>query len=92
MILSDDKITHILHLILTGLQKEGFATFPDIERATREGRKVFFEHFKKLEAVADVARKRILTQKNPPPEHSTQWDNLYQKYYEEELKRRSGGE
>lgn len=91
MILSDEKITHILHLILTGLQKEGFASFSDLERSTREGRKVFFDHFKQLEAVAGVARQRILSQKTPPPEHSTQWDNLYQKYYEEEFKRRSGG-
>lgn len=91
MILSDDKISHILHLILNGLAKEGFATFSDIERATREGRKVFAEHFRQFDLASEAARQRILSQKNPPPEHSPQWDNLYQKYYEEELKRRAGG-
>ena len=92
MILSDERISHVLHLIYDGLQNRGSATFPDKERALREGRKVFSDFVKQLDAVGDAARKRILSQKNCPPEHSPQWENLYQKYYEEELKRRSGGD
>ncbi|MBI1860106.1 MAG: DUF507 family protein [Deltaproteobacteria bacterium] len=86
--LSDERVSHILHLILNGLQREGLATFSDKERATREGRKAFGDHFKMLDSVAETARKRILSQKNAPPEHSSQWETLYRKYYEEELKRK----
>lgn len=89
MILSDDRISHILHLILDGLEREGIATFKNRETAVREGRKVFFDHFKKLDAASETARKKILSLKTPPPENSPQWENLYQKYYEEELNRRS---
>lgn len=92
MVLSDEKISHVIHLILTGLKKEGLLTFVDKERATRQARKVFVEHFKQIDKIAELARNRILTQKNHPPEHSPQWENLYQKYYEEELRRHSGGE
>ncbi len=91
MLFSDERLSHVLHLILDGLQKDGIASYKDKEKALREGHKVFLEHFKQLDAVTEMARQRILSQKNPPPEHSIQWDNLYQKYYEEELRRRSGG-
>jgi hypothetical protein len=88
---SDEKISHLLHLILNGLQREGYVDFPDKDRATREGRRAFGDYFKKFDMASQAAKQRIFSQKNPPPEHSPQWETLYHKYYEEEIKRRGGG-
>lgn len=88
--ISEDKMMHVLHLMLDGLEKRGLVTFSDKDTAVREGKKVCFQFLSSMNAVAEIARKRIMTQKNPPPEYSSQWDTLYRKYYEEEMKKRGG--
>jgi len=60
------------------------------EEAFREARKACLLYLKELSTVGDRARSRILSQKNPPLEHTPQWDNLYAKYLEEELRKKGG--
>ena len=88
--ISDEKMNHILHLMLDGVEKAKLATFPDKEMAIREARKTAFAHLQSMNSVAEAARQRILSQKNPPPEFSPQWDTLYRKYFEEEMKKKGG--
>jgi uncharacterized protein len=89
-VISEEKIVHILRLMLDGLEKRGLVTYPDKEEAFREARKVCFQYVTQMNSVAEAARQRILKQKNPPPEFSSQWETLYQKYYEEEAKKAGG--
>jgi hypothetical protein len=88
--ISDDKMQHIVHLMLDGIEKAKLVTYSNKELAVREARKVALQHMAMLSKVAETARQRISSQKNPPPEHSSQWDTLYQKYYEEEWKKKGG--
>jgi len=88
--ISDDKMTHIVHLMLDGIQKAGMATYSDKEQAVRESRKICLSYLSQLNKVGDIVRERILSQKNAPIENSPQWDNLYEKYYDEEMRRRGG--
>jgi len=88
--ISEEKMIHIVHLLLDGLERDGFATFPDKSLAMREGKRAALIYQGAMEACGDIARKRISTQKNPPPENSRQWDTLYAKYYEEELQKKGG--
>lgn len=88
--LSEDKMIHIVHLVLDGLAREGLAEIPNKEEATREAKKIMFKLVTQIGAVGELARNRIRSQKNPPPEHSPQWDNLYNKYYEEEMRKKGG--
>ena len=88
---SEEKILHILNLLLTGLEREGLWTYPKgRDDASREAKKTFLAFLTQMNAIADTARKRILSQKSPPIENTPQWDTLYHKYYDEELKRRGG--
>ena len=88
--ISEEKAIHILHLMLDGIEKEGLVTFPRKEEAVREARTVTLQFISHINSAGESARKRIKSQKNPPPEFSPQWDNLYRKYYEEELRKMGG--
>lgn len=88
--ISEEKITHILHLMMDGLKKSGMIRFTQEEEALREGKKVCLKFIVQMNQVAEIARNRISSQKNPPQEHSPQWENLYQKYFEEELNKIGG--
>jgi hypothetical protein len=88
--ISDEKMSHIVHLMMNGLEREGLVTFSNKETAIREAHKISNLYLGNLKGAADAARQRILSQKNAPVEKSPQWDNLYQKYLEEELQKRGG--
>ncbi|NQW44077.1 MAG: DUF507 family protein [Deltaproteobacteria bacterium] len=88
--ISDEKMSHIVHLLMNGLEKEGFVSFPNKEIAVREAHKISNLYLGNLKGAADAARQRILSQKKAPVEKSPQWDILYQKYLEEELQKRGG--
>jgi uncharacterized protein len=89
--ISDDKMSHVIHLMLDGLEKAGLARFPRKEEALREAKKVGNKYLVSLTEAEAAARLRITSQKNPPPEFSPQFQTLYQKYYEEEIRKRGGG-
>lgn len=88
--ISDEKMTHILHLVLDGIEKAGLVTFPDKPAALREAKKTGIGFVKQFQNAEENARKRILSQKKPPPEFSQEWDTLYQKYLEEEVRKLGG--
>lgn len=88
--ISDEKMSHIVHLMMNGLEKEALVTFSNKEAAIREAHKISNLYLGNLKGAADAARQRILSQKNAPIEKSPQWDTLYQKYLEEELQKRGG--
>lgn len=88
--ISEEKMVHVLHLMMDGLEKQKYVSYPDKDLAVREAKKICFKIVKAMAGVADAARLRITTQKNPPPEHSSQWETLYRKYYEEEARKIGG--
>lgn len=88
--ISDEKSTHIVNLMIDALDKGSFVKFKDRGAAVQEAKKTCLNYMKSLNEAATAARQRIESQKNAPPEFSPQWDNLYQKYYEEELNKRGG--
>lgn len=88
--ISEEKMAHVINLMLNGLEKDKFVVFTDKGEAQREAKKVGFQFINDLNQVAENARLRITSQKNHPPEFSPQWDVLYKKYYEEELKKKLG--
>ncbi len=88
--ISEEKMIHIVHLLLDGLEKDASVTYPDKVLAMREAKRVALSYQSAMESCGETARKRISSQKNPPPENSRQWDTLYAKYLEEELQKKGG--
>jgi hypothetical protein len=88
--ISEEKMIHVVHLILDGLEKGGLVSYTNKDETVREAKKICLLHLKQMSNVADIARARILSQKNPPLEKTSQWENLYAKYYEEEMRKKGG--
>lgn len=88
--ISEEKMVHVMHLMIDGLEKQGLVAYPNKDTAVREAKKVCFKIVGQMANVGDVARQRISSQKNPPPENSAQWETLYRKYYEEEARKIGG--
>ncbi len=88
--ISEEKMIHVVHLMLDGIKKAGLADYPKQEDAVHEGKKVCLQYINHVNAAVEVARQRIQSQKSAPMEGSPQWETLYNKYLEEEVKKRGG--
>ena len=86
MRLSREKLVHMSHLIVEGLEKsdevELLQDRNDVRLSILE---VLMDGMKLEEEIDQNARRKILTQKKDIPEGSREWDVLYRKYYDEEL-------
>jgi len=88
--ISEEKMTHIVHLILDGIWKADLVDYPNEQEALQEAKKVCFGYIRQINAAGEAVRNKILSQKNPPIEGTPQWENLYQKYLEEEVHKKGG--
>jgi hypothetical protein len=89
-VISEEKMVHIVHLMIDGIWKQDLVDYPDEDEALREAKRIGVHYVAQMNSIVDLVRKRILGQKNPPLENSPQWDVLYQKYFEEEARKKGG--
>jgi len=87
MLFSEDRIYHIAHLLTDSIWKDDMVDYKDEDKAVREARRVLVDYFSKDEKVDEIARHRIASLKRGVYEGSREWDILYSKYYEEEMKK-----
>ena len=88
-LLSDEKQTHLAHVILDFLAGAKEATLKgDSTTALREIKRVLTEHMKLEEELDRVVRMKLKSYSRPIPEGSQEWIVMYQKTYTEELRKR----
>lgn len=88
MLLSDDKVTHLSHVILATLKKTSAAKLKgDETQALREIKRVLASELVQEEAVERSVRARLASYSRPIAEGSQEWDVLYRKAMEEELRK-----
>lgn len=88
MILSDERKSHFAHLICDVLYDDDLVDYTDDAVALRVAKDAienFVQEFEKLDA---VVRQKVMSLKRTVIEGSPEWETLYKKYYEEELKRK----
>lgn len=91
MLLSDDKISHLSHVILDCLKKTPAAKLKGEEpRALREIKRVLATQLALEDEMDHTVRARLGSYSRPIPEGSPEWEVLYRKTYEEELRKRKG--
>ncbi len=89
MRLSEDRISHISHLILDKIvQDRHVDVIQAEERLLREIKKTITDEFKFEDEADEAARRTIQSLSRRVPEGSREWDVLYRKYFEEEMNRR----
>jgi hypothetical protein len=87
--LTDDKISHLSHVLLKGLLDRGVVTLHEDEGAVRKEIKRAIAAELKVGADIDVAvKKKIESLSRKPVEGSVEWDVLYRKFFDEEEVRR----
>jgi hypothetical protein len=90
VLLSDDKISHLAHLILKGLNQDQRAKFvEDEDKVLREIKRIMIDEVKAEEEMDLAVRSKLLSYSRPIYEGSPEWEVLYQKFFVEELKKRS---
>ena len=84
MRLSEDRISHIAHLISDGIWKDDLVDFTSDEQALKEIKRTLTDYLK-IEDLADsAARVKIRSLSRDVPEGSREWDILYKQYFNEE--------
>ncbi|HEX9019855.1 MAG TPA: DUF507 family protein [Nitrospirota bacterium] len=89
MRLSEDRIYHLSHLILDALVQDRHvdALQPE-ERLLREIKRTMTEELRFEDEADAAARRTIQSLSRRVPEGSPEWDVLYRKYRDEEMRRR----
>ena len=85
--LSENRQSHWVYLIVNGLLSRNCLVYKDKDlamRAAQRGMRLFIEQHQKIE---EKVRQKINSLKKPVPENSSEWEVLYSRYYEEELSR-----
>lgn len=91
MIISEDRQTHLAHVITDAIWDDDLVDFTDDEMALRLAKKAIAEFVKEDEEIDRKAREKVTSLKRGVVEGSPEWDILYKKYYEEERGRRGKG-
>lgn len=87
MMFSEDKVSHIAHLLLEGIKKDKLAKLlVDEIKILREMKGIINSEIK-LDAEIDViVRRKLDSYSKKIIESSSEWNVLYQKFFKEELK------
>jgi len=88
MRLSREKILRLSHLAVDAVAEMDEVEFIEDRNTVRlEIMRIMTDLLREEERMGELARQKILTQKKPIPEGSTEWETLYRKYYSEELRK-----
>ena len=89
MSLSDEKASHLSHLILNHFKDPAHARLKVEEVAVLREIKRFLALELKVDAEVDVVvRRRLASYSRPLAEGSPEWETLYRKTFEEEMRKR----
>ncbi len=85
MMLSDDKITHMTHVVLKGLMDKGLITLKeDDSLLRREIKRTIINELKIGEDIDAAVRRKLNSFSKKLVEGSNEWEVLYKKFFEEE--------
>ena len=88
MKLSEERISHLAHLVWDALYDEDLVDYPNDEDALKTIKRAMIDYLKTDDQIDDLARQKISSQKRGIQEGSREWDILYRKYYEEEANKK----
>lgn len=85
MRLSDEKISHLTHILLKGLlEKQVIMPLVEEGEIRREIRRIIAKELKLAEEIDSHVRNKLRSYSRKIPEGSSEWEILYQKFFHEE--------
>jgi len=92
MRLSDDKISHLSHVVLKGLlDKKVITLLEDEGQIRRDIRRVIERELKVADGVDEMVRRKLQSYSKKIYEGGSEWEVLYNKFYEEEAAKKGLG-
>ena len=85
--LSENRLSHLAHLVMDGLRKSGLVDFANEGRALAETKQVLHDFFQREDYLDEIVRHKIQSLSRHVPPGSREWDVLYRKYLEEETRK-----
>ena len=88
MRLSHERCVHLSHLFVNALEDDDSVEFlRDANDVRLKMLQILESELLKEDELEEAIRRKIAAQKRDVPEGSAEWDLLFRKYYEEELKK-----
>lgn len=92
MKLSDDKISHLTHVVLKGLiEKKAITLLAEESVVRREIKRVLVKELKLAESIDEAIRKKLMSYSKKIPEGTSEWEVLYYKFFQEESAKKGRG-
>ena len=92
MRLSDDKVSHLTHVVLKGLlDKKAVAPLAEESAIRREIKRIIVKELKLAESIDESIRKKLQSYSKKIPEGTPEWEVLYQKFFHEESSKKGRG-
>ena len=88
MRLSEDKISHLSHLLTDGVSKTGLVEFSDNLAALKTTKEILAKYSRLEDEVDALVRKKLHSYARNIVEGSREWDVLYRKHFDEEILKR----
>ena len=85
--LSAERKSHWAHLIWSSLLSKGLVQYQDKNKARQAVVRALSCFVQEHDRIEQKVRQKITSLKRNVPEHSSEWEVLYFRYYEEELSR-----
>jgi len=82
---SDEKISHLTHILLKGLlEKQLLMPLVEEGEIRREMRRIILKELRLAEEIDSHVRNKLRSYARKIPEGSPEWEVLYQKFFHEE--------
>lgn len=88
MIISEDRQTHLAHVITDAIWNDDLVDYTDEDLALRLAKKAIAEFVKEDTEIDIKAKQKVASLKRNVIEGTPEWEILYRKYYEEERNKR----
>ncbi len=89
MRLSDDKISHLTHIVLKGLlEKKAISSIEDEGQIRRDIRRVIIREMKIADSIDEMVSKKLQSYSKKIYEGSSEWEVLYNKFFDEEASKK----
>jgi uncharacterized protein len=89
VILSEERQTHFAHILVDGIWNDDLVDYTDDDEAMRQAKRGIIKFVQAFTEVDENVRQTISNLKRNVPEGSPEWDIMYSKYFEEEMRRRA---
>ena len=86
--ISENRISRLAHLVVDGLGAAALVQFTNHAHALRESKRIMADFFSADTSLDEFIRQKIQSLSRKVPPGSREWEVLYRKYREEELKKR----